>query len=231
MQRFCFSSSGILLITADSSAPANQNYRNLQIKTAMPWKESLIFPLKFHKPGLHLLQFLNIIFQAPTQHPTELLTKWIFKPKVPKSSPKHGQVVTGIPHLLVPICLSQGFYSCTNIMTKKQVGEERVYSAYTSILLFITKGSQDWNSSRSESRSWCRGHGGMFFTGLLPLACSACSLIEPKTTSPEMVPPTRGLSPWSLIEKMPYSWISWRHFLNWSSFLCDNSSCVKLTQN
>ena len=36
-------------------------------------------------------------------------------------------------------CLSQGFYSFTNIMTKKQVGEERVYSAYTSILLFITK--------------------------------------------------------------------------------------------
>jgi hypothetical protein len=28
-------------------------------------------------------------------------------------------------------CLSQGFYSCTNIMTKKQVGEERVYSSYT----------------------------------------------------------------------------------------------------
>ena len=26
-----------------------------------------------------------------------------------------------------------------NIMTKKQIGEERVYSAYTSILLFITK--------------------------------------------------------------------------------------------
>jgi hypothetical protein len=40
-----------------------------------------------------------------------------------------------------------------SIMTKKQVGEERVYSAYTSTLLFITKGSQDWNSSRSESRS------------------------------------------------------------------------------
>ena len=38
------------------------------------------------------------------------------------------------------ICLSRGFYSCTNIMIKKQVGEERVYSAYTSMLLFITKG-------------------------------------------------------------------------------------------
>jgi hypothetical protein len=37
------------------------------------------------------------------------------------------------------MCLSQGFYSCTNIMTKKQLREERVYSTYTSILLFITK--------------------------------------------------------------------------------------------
>jgi hypothetical protein len=36
---------------------------------------------------------------------------------------------------------------------QETVGEERVYSAYTSTLLFITKGSQDWNSSRSESRS------------------------------------------------------------------------------
>ena len=33
-------------------------------------------------------------------------------------------------------------------MTKKQVGEEKIYSAYTSTLLFITKGSQDWNSHR-----------------------------------------------------------------------------------
>jgi hypothetical protein len=46
------------------------------------------------------------------------------------------------PTLLVPIYLSQGFYSYTNIMTKKQVGEERVYLAYTSMLLFITKGTQ-----------------------------------------------------------------------------------------
>jgi hypothetical protein len=31
----------------------------------------------------------------------------------------------------------------------KQVGEENVYSAYTSTLLFITKGSQDRNSQRT----------------------------------------------------------------------------------
>ena len=38
--------------------------------------------------------------------------------------------------------------------------------------------------------------------------------------------------PWSLIEKMPYSWISWRHFLKGGSFLCDNSSLSQVdTQN
>ena len=49
-----------------------------------------------------------------------------------------------------------------------------------------------------------------------------------KTTSPGMVPPTRAFPPWSLIEKMSYSWISWRHFPNWSSFLCDNSSLCQV---
>ena len=88
--------------------------------------------------------------------------------------------------------LVRAYISGQNIMTKKQGGEKRVYSAYSSTLLFITEGSQDWNSSRAGSSSWCRGHGGMFLTGLLALACSACFLIEPKTTSPEMVPPTRG---------------------------------------
>ena len=34
-------------------------------------------------------------------------------------------------------------------MTKRQAGEERVYLAYTSALLFITKGSQDRNSNRA----------------------------------------------------------------------------------
>jgi hypothetical protein len=33
---------------------------------------------------------------------------------------------------------------------QEAVGEERVYSAYTSMLLFITKGSQDWNSSTGQ---------------------------------------------------------------------------------
>ena len=68
-------------------------------------------------------------------------------------------------------------------------------------------------------RSWCRGHGRVLLTGLIPMACSACFLIEPRTTSPGMTPPTMGwaLSHWSLIKKMPCrltcSWTLWRHFL------------------
>jgi len=30
---------------------------------------------------------------------------------------------------------------------------------------------------------------------------------------------------------MPYSWVSWRHFLKGSSFLCDNSICQIDTQS
>jgi hypothetical protein len=49
----------------------------------------------------------------------------------------------------------------------------------------------------------------MLLTGLLPLACSACFLIEPRTTSPGDGTTHNGpFHPWSLIEKMPYSWIS-----------------------
>jgi hypothetical protein len=67
-------------------------------------------------------------------------------------------------------------------MTKVQVGEGRVYSVYTSTLLFITKGSQDRNSYGVElgGRSGCRSPGGIVLTDLLPLDCSACFLIEPR---------------------------------------------------
>jgi hypothetical protein len=74
-----------------------------------------------------------------------------------------------------------------------------------------------------------RGHGGMLLTDLLPLACSVCSLIEPKTTSPVMAPPTMGLPPlitsWENAPQLDLM----EALTHWSSFLCDNSSCVKLT--
>ena len=111
-------------------------------------------------------------------------------------------------------------------MTKKQVGEERVYLAYTSILLFITKevrtGTQEGQKAGADAKA---------MEGCSLLACSACFLIEPRLPAQRWHHPQGAFPPWSLIEKMPYSWISWRHFPNWSSFLCDNSSCVKVTQH
>jgi hypothetical protein len=40
-----------------------------------------------------------------------------------------------------------------NIMTRKQVGEERVYSAYTSTLLFITKEVRTGTQAGQEVRA------------------------------------------------------------------------------
>jgi hypothetical protein len=51
------------------------------------------------------------------------------------------------------VVLVRVFIPAQNNIAKKRVGEERVYSAYTSTLLFINKGSQDWKSSRSGSSS------------------------------------------------------------------------------
>jgi hypothetical protein len=80
-------------------------------------------------------------------------------------------------------------------MTKKQVGEERVYSAYTSILLFITKEVRTVTQAGQEAGTDAEAMEECSLLACFPLACSACSLIKPKTTRPEMVPPTKGLSP------------------------------------
>ena len=55
------------------------------------------------------------------------------------------------------------------------VGGGRVYSAYTSTLLFITEGSQDRNSHRVGNwrQEWMHSHGGMLLTGLLNTALLA----------------------------------------------------------
>jgi hypothetical protein len=79
-------------------------------------------------------------------------------------------------------------------MTKKQAGEERVYSAYTSILLFITKevrtGTQAGQEQELMQRPWRDVSYWLASPGLLSLLS-----YRTKTTSQEMAPPTRGLSP------------------------------------
>ena len=89
------------------------------------------------------------------------------------------------------VCLSQGFYSCTNIMTKKQVREEKVYSVYTSILLFIIEevrtGIKQIRKQELMQRQWRDVAYWLASPGLVSLLS-----YRRKTSSPEMAPPTRG---------------------------------------
>jgi hypothetical protein len=71
-----------------------------------------------------------------------------------------------------------------------------VYLAYTSISLFIIKESQDKNSNREGTwrqelmqRPWRGAPYELVLHG-----CPACFLIEPRTTRPEMAPPTMCLA-------------------------------------
>jgi len=86
-----------------------------------------------------------------------------------------------------------------NIMTKKQIGEERVYSAYTSTLLFITKGSQDRNSHRAGTwrqeliqRPWKVAAYWLASPGLLSLLSYRTQDYQPRdgTTHNMLGPPT-----------------------------------------
>jgi hypothetical protein len=89
MQSFHFCSSGILLITADSSAPANQNHRIFTIKIAMALKRIFNLPLKFHKPSSALFSALS----------SKLLHNNLTEPLTPNgsSSPKFQSPSTVLP--------------------------------------------------------------------------------------------------------------------------------------
>lgn len=67
-------------------------------------------------------------------------------------------------------CISLLFGAVINAMTKRNLGEKRVYLAYSSQSQPIIEGSQGRTSSRS------RGHGGVLLSGLLPMACSVILL-------------------------------------------------------
>jgi hypothetical protein len=79
-------------------------------------------------------------------------------------------------------------------MTKKQIGEERVYSAYTSILLFITKEVRTGTQAGQKAGADAEAMEGHSLLACFPGWISLLSY-RTKTTSPEMVPLTRGLSP------------------------------------
>ena len=113
---------------------------------------------------------------------------------LPQSSPKHGQVVTERPHFWYQFVLVRVSIPGQNIMTKKQVGEERVYSAYTSTLLLITKEVRTGTQVGQGAGADAEAMEGCSLLACFPWLASLLSY-RTKTTSPEMVSPTRGLSP------------------------------------
>jgi hypothetical protein len=56
-------------------------------------------------------------------------------------------------------------------------------------------GTETEAEQKPGGRSWGRSHGHVVLTGLLPMACSDCLLIETRTTNPGMIPQAIG---WSL---------------------------------
>jgi len=135
------------------------------------------------------------------------------------------QLVVKLPHHDGPYP-SQGFYSFTKHHDQEASwGGEVLFSLYLHIAVYhqrksgkeITQGRNLEAGADAEAMAW--GVLLTVLTGLLPLACSACSY---RTQYYHNVPS----HPWSLIEKMPYSWISWRHFLKGGSFPCGNSRLV-----
>jgi hypothetical protein len=87
-------------------------------------------------------------------------------------------------------CLSQGFYSCTNIMTKKQVEKKGFIQLILTHCCSAPKEVRTGTQAGQEAGADAEAMEGCYL-----LACSACFFIEPRTTSPGMAPPTMG---WAL---------------------------------
>jgi len=81
-------------------------------------------------------------------------------------------------------------------------------------LLFIIEGSKNRNSKQGRIPE--AGADVEAMEKCCLLACSVCFHIEPRTTSSGTTPSTMGwaLPHQSLMKKMPYGWILWKHFLN-----------------
>jgi hypothetical protein len=105
-----------------------------------------------------------------------------------------GRIIQRLPYRGIHPVLFRVSIPGQNIMTTKQTGEERIYSAYTSILLFITKevrtGTQAGKKAGADERPWRDVLYWLASPGFLSL-----NSYRTQDYSPEMVSPTRGLSP------------------------------------
>ena len=88
------------------------------------------------------------------------------------------------------MCLSQGFYSYTNHHDQEASWEGKgLFSVYLHIAVHHQRKS---GLELTQGRSLEAGADAEAMERCPLLACSACFLIEPRTTSPGMAPPTMG---------------------------------------
>jgi hypothetical protein len=79
-----------------------------------------------------------------------------------------------------------------SIMAKKQVGEERVYSAYTSTLLFITKEVRTGTQAGQEAGADAEAMEGYYLLACFLWLAQLAFLLNPGLPAQGMVPPTMG---------------------------------------
>ena len=121
-------------------------------------------------------------------------------------------------------------------MTKCNLGRSELISLTVPYTRSLSKAVRAGTQAGQEpgGRRWCRGHGGVLPTDLLPVACSACFLIDSRTSSLGIEPPTKGwaLPPQLLFKKTScrsaYRLALLRHFLSWGFSLSNDSSLYSL---
>ena len=92
-------------------------------------------------------------------------------------------------------CLSQGFYSSQTSRTRSKLGRKGIIGPTFPHCCSSPKEVRTGTQAGQEAGADAEVMEGCYLLSCFPLACSGCFLIEPKTTSPEMVPHTGGLSP------------------------------------
>ena len=104
----------------------------------------------------------------------------------------------------------------TKHLDQKQLGEEGVYLAYTSTLLFIIKGNVESyvRGKECEHRSWCWGRWGVLLSGLFIMAWSPCLHLETGPLAQKWYHPQ-----WA--EPSPINYLFFKRFyrLTWSHIL------------
>jgi hypothetical protein len=91
-------------------------------------------------------------------------------------------------HLLIG--LIRVIFAMMKHQDQKQVREGRDFLAFISLWSLL----KEVRTGTLRHELMQRPHGGVLLTVLIPIACSVCFLIEPRTTSPRVAPPKIGWS-------------------------------------